>query len=59
MGDTLVAIHGNEVYTRRIKGRNVINAATHTVMDFGWFVISLISILYMENSGMCNLLLLA
>lgn len=44
MGDTLVAIHRNEVCTR-IKGGNVINAATHTVLDFGWIVISLTCIL--------------
>jgi len=45
VGDTLVAIHRNEVCTTRIKGGNVINAATHTVLDFGWIVISLTSIL--------------
>lgn len=59
MGDTLVAIHRNEVCTTRIKRKNVINAATYAVMDFGWVVISLTSILYMENSGRHNLLLLA
>lgn len=43
MGDTSVAIHRNEVCTTRIKGGNVINAATYTVLDFAWIAISLTS----------------